>query len=212
MRRSRFPRCSLITCRARAGLERLYGIDLDIAGGRRDVVAERHSSSTNDVAFTNGGGKTWAGTAVLSHIGYRDSGNNYYAGQETHGYTPRESNAIYTSASPYGTPSGYSDVWAVTITNNASVGTANLTQFEVVMPTAYSPGGTMTNISLDGGSPTNWTVVIPCPVAGAPASSFCLKTAGGNGGVAPGAAKRFMSTSRRRRPEHFRSPIGRSKP
>lgn len=147
------------------------------------------SSSTNSVAFTNGAGNTWAGTASVSHIGYRDSGNTYYAGQETHGYTTNGTNAIYTSSSPYTSPNGYSDVWAITLTNNSSVGTANMSQFMVVMPTAYTPSGTTTFISVDGSSPTQWSVVVPCPVAGAPGSSFCLKTAGSNGGIAPGASE-----------------------
>lgn len=146
------------------------------------------SSSTNAVAFTNSAGKTWAGTASITHIGYVNSGNTYFAGAETHGYTTRGTNAIYTSSSPYTTPTGYADVWAITVTNNASVGTTNMTQFEAVMPTAYSPSGTLTTITIDANSPTSWQVVIPCPVS-APGSAFCLKTAGGNGGVAPGSSQ-----------------------
>lgn len=147
---------------------------------------ENDSSSTNSVYFTNGAGKTWAGTASLTHIGYRDSGNVYYAGQETHGYTTNATNAIYSSSSPYTTPSGYSDVWSITLANNASLGTANMTQIEIILPTAYTPSGTNTFPAIDSSSPTQWTR-ITCP-AGSPATAICYKASGSNAGIAPGAS------------------------
>ena len=148
---------------------------------------DNNSSSTNAVYFTNGAGNTWAGTASVTHIGYRDSGNAYYAGKETHGYTTNGTNAIYSANSPYTTPSNYSDVWSIGLTNNSSLGTANMTQIEVVLPTAYSPSGTQTYWAIDSGSPTQWTQST-CP-GGSPASAICLKASGSNAGIAPSASE-----------------------
>lgn len=145
-----------------------------------------NSSSTNAVAFTNASGKTWAGTAGLSHIGYRDLSNVLHNNQDAHGYTPNESNAIYTQTSPF-TANISADVWGITITNNASVGTANLSQFEVTLPTAYAPSGAGTVYFTDSTSPTQWNVV-NCPVSTA-SSAFCLKSSGGNTGIPPGSSQ-----------------------
>lgn len=141
------------------------------------------SSSTNPVYFTNGGGNTYTGTASVTHMGYRDSGNAFTANYETHGYKPNTAQAIYTSTSPFTSTSGYADVWSITATNNASLGSGNITELEIVLPTAYTPSGTTTFVGLDSSSPTNWTVSA-CP-AGAPSSAFCLKTGRGNGGIPP---------------------------
>jgi hypothetical protein len=152
-----------------------------------------NSSSTNTVAFTNGAGNTWAGTGSVTHIGYVTSGNVYTAGKETHGYANNATNAIYTSSSPFTTPTGYADVWAITVTNNASLGTSNMTQIVVVLPTAYSPGGISTTATVDSTSPTQWTAGTgsSCSVS-MPASGFCLNTAGSNGGIAPGGGSQTI--------------------
>jgi hypothetical protein len=142
-----------------------------------------NGTAANPVYFTNGFSNQYTGTASVSHYGYRDNANNLYTGYETHGYAPNTAHAIYTSQSPYTSTSGFSEVWSVTATNNATAGTANITQLEILLPTAYSPGGTRTNVAVDASSPTSWQT-IACP-AGSPGSAFCIQKAGGNTGITP---------------------------
>ena len=111
------------------------------------------SASTNPVYFTNGGGKTYGGTASVAHLGFRDNGNNYYAGFETHGYTPNTAQAIYSANSPFTATTGNADVLNVTVTNNDSLGTTSITKLEVILPTGYSPSGTTTFTAVDAARP-----------------------------------------------------------
>ncbi len=142
-----------------------------------------NSASTNTVYFTNGFSATYAGTASVTHVGYRDSGAAYHAGYETHGYLTNTSHGIYNSVSPFTATSGNQDVYAVKLTNNTSAGGGNITKFNVTWPTAYSPGGTTTAWGVDAGSPTSWTT------CGATGDTVCFQTGGGNNGIAPGASQ-----------------------
>lgn len=136
-----------------------------------------NNASTNTVYFTNSFTNTYAGTASITHTGYLDTANNFTANQETHGYTNNERNAIYTSQSPFAPTSGYADVYSFTIVNNDSAGTTNLKELEIVLPTAYTPGGTLTTWGVYSAGSGNWTGTT-CPT-GAPASAICVKSSTG---------------------------------
>lgn len=151
------------------------------------------STSSNPVYFTNGSGNSYSGVASVRHLGYRDTSNNYYSGYETHNYAPNAPNAIYTSTSPFAPTAGYSDVFSLAFTNNSSLGTSNISEIEIQVPTAYSPGGTSTTAVVDASSPTSWTRV-NCPT-GAPSTAFCLQTGSGNGGITPSGNTSCTSTT-----------------
>lgn len=136
-----------------------------------------NNASTNTVYFTNSFSNTYAGTASITHVGYLDTGNTFHANQETHGYSYNQTNSIYTSTSPSTPTSGYQDVYSFTVTNNDSAGTTNLKEVEIVMPTAYTPSGTLTTVNIYNSGTGNWGWVT-CP-SGAPSSAFCLSSSTG---------------------------------
>lgn len=138
---------------------------------------DNNNASTNTVYFTNSFTNTYAGTASITHVGYLDTGNVFHSGQETHGFTNNQTNSIYTSTSPSAPTSGYQDVYSYTVTNNDSAGTTNIKELEIVMPTAYTPSGTLTQVNIYNTGAGNWTYT-NCP-SGAPASAFCISSSTG---------------------------------
>lgn len=141
---------------------------------------DNNNASTNTVYFTNSFSNSYAGTASITHTGYLDTGNAFHANQETHGYNNNETNAIYTSQSPFAPTNGYADVYSITVVNNDSAGTTNIKELEIVLPTAYTPGGTLTTWGVYNTGAGNW-VATNCP-AGAPGSAVCVKS---NTGISP---------------------------
>lgn len=135
------------------------------------------NASTNTVYFTNSFSNTYAGTASVTHIGYLDAANNFYANQETHGYTNNETNATYTDQSPFAPTSGYADVFSYTLTNNSSGGTSPITEISIAFPVAFSPGGTLTTWGVYNAGSGNWQYVA-CP-SGTAANAVCLKSSTG---------------------------------
>ncbi|HEY9180422.1 MAG TPA: hypothetical protein VIO32_06860 [Candidatus Baltobacteraceae bacterium] len=138
---------------------------------------DSNNASTNTVYFTNSFTNSYAGTASITHIGYLDTTNTYHSGQETHGFTYNQTNSIYTSTSPSTATTGYADIYSFTVVNNDSAGTTNLKELEIVMPTAYTPGGTLTTVSVYNSGAGNWTYAT-CP-SGAPTTAFCLTSSTG---------------------------------
>lgn len=138
---------------------------------------DNSNASTNTVYFTNSFSNTYAGTASITDVGYLDTSNTFHAGQETHGFTYNQRNSIYTSTSPTTPTSGYQDVYQFSVVNNDSAGTTNIKGLEIVMPTAYTPSGTLTTVNIYNSGAGNWTYTT-CP-SGAPASAFCIASSTG---------------------------------
>jgi hypothetical protein len=145
------------------------------------------SYATNPVYFTNGKNGVPTGTASVTHYGYFDNAGNVFSGQETHGYTYNNGQMTYTTTSPFNTLSGYGDEWHMVASNTSPIGTNPITQIEVQLPAAYSPGGTLTAVTVDQALSPGWKTV-NCP-AGAPSSAFCVQNANGNAGIAVGATQ-----------------------
>ncbi|MHB8139918.1 MAG: hypothetical protein ACYDHD_01455 [Vulcanimicrobiaceae bacterium] len=144
--------------------------------------------ATNPVDFTNGGGTSYGGTANFALRGTCTGGCGAFTlNQELHGYDPRSTQAILPQNSPFtqtfSQSNGPWDIFAMTVSNTSSGG-GNITELEITMPSAFSPNNVLNYINLDPYSPTNWNWT-NCP-SGAPQSAFCLSTAGGNPGIAPG--------------------------
>ena len=138
---------------------------------------DNNNASSNTVYFTNSFSNSYAGTASITDVGYLDTGNTFHSGKETHGFTYNQRNSIYTSTSPSTPTSGYQDVYQFTVVNNDSAGTTNIKELEIVMPTAYTPSGTLTTVNIYNAGSGNWTYAT-CP-SGAPASAFCISSSTG---------------------------------
>jgi hypothetical protein len=135
------------------------------------------NASTNTVYFTNSFSASYAGTAQITHTGYLDTSNTFHSGQETHGFTYNQTNTIYTSQSPTAATSGYADIYSFTVVNNDGAGTTNIKELEIVLPTAYTPSGTLTTWSVYSGGTGNWTAAT-CPT-GAPTTAVCVSSTTG---------------------------------
>ena len=144
------------------------------------------NASTNTVYFTNSFSNTYAGTASVTHVGYLNTANTFVANQETHGYTYNQTNSIYTSQSPFAPTSSYEDVYSFTVANNDSGGASAMKEIEIVMPTAYTPSGTLTTVNVYNSGTGAWAYAT-CP-SGSPAAAFCLTS---NTGISSGFSDTF---------------------
>ncbi|MFN2527846.1 MAG: hypothetical protein ABR584_03920 [Candidatus Baltobacteraceae bacterium] len=144
------------------------------------------SNSSNPVYFTNGFGTTYSATSHLTLYGER-AGNSgtLTVGKEAHGYTPRFNQAMYAASQPFSSPTGQSDVFALTFTNTSSGG--SVSEVMVTFPTAFSPSSSTNFVQVDPSSPTTWAVTA-CP-SGSPGAAFCMIKSGSNAGIAAGTAQ-----------------------
>lgn len=143
------------------------------------------SWATNPIYFTNGQSNPPAGTASITHYGYVDGfGNLLATGQIAHEYTAPNTQMTYTQSSPWTPTSGYGDEWHVIANNTSAAGGATISELEIKLPTAYVAGNT--TVLVDQNLSPGWTTTA-CP-SGYPSTAWCVTTANGNAGIAPGGS------------------------
>ena len=146
------------------------------------------STSSNPTYFTNGFGVTYSASAHIILYGERaGTSGTLTVGKDAHGYTPRFNQAMYAINAPSAAPANQNDVFALTVANASSAGSAAITKLQVTVPTAFSPASTLNFVQVDPVSPTAWTTTA-CP-SGAPSTAFCLQNSGANGGIAAGTSQ-----------------------